>query len=69
MMTIQLKVSGMSCGHCKKHVEDTFSNIPGVEEVQVSLEQENASIKFNKDQVSEAILRAALDGTTYTIEA
>lgn len=30
---LQLKVTGMSCGHCEKAVETVVADVPGVERV------------------------------------
>ncbi len=37
METINLTVSGMTCGACVKHVEKAISAVPGVEGVAVEL--------------------------------
>ncbi|MFP3514555.1 cation transporter, partial [Peribacillus sp. SIMBA_075] len=36
---VHLQVSGMSCQHCVKAVEDSVGALSGVEKVYVSLEQ------------------------------
>ncbi len=33
MTQTRLRVSGMSCGHCEKSVEEAISALPGVESV------------------------------------
>lgn len=37
----------MSCGHCVKAVNNIISTINGVEAVEVSLENENATIEYS----------------------
>lgn len=37
-MQITLKVSGMTCGHCKQSVNDALSNLEGVQSVEVNLD-------------------------------
>jgi copper chaperone len=32
-MAIKLKVTGMTCGHCERHVKDALSGVPGVTRV------------------------------------
>lgn len=46
-MQTELKVTGMSCGHCVKAVETALKGVSGVESVQVSLEQGKASVQGN----------------------
>ena len=48
MKTIQLHIEGMSCGNCKKHVEDAFTANAGVTAVEVSLEKATAAISFDE---------------------
>ena len=67
MKTIQLKIEGMSCGHCKKHVEDVFKAKEGVAEVTLILEKGTASILFDENIIDEASLKASLDGSPYTV--
>jgi copper chaperone len=42
---IQLKIEGMTCGHCVKTVKETLSKVPGVDDVtEVSLERGEAIV-------------------------
>jgi copper chaperone CopZ len=50
-----ISVSGMSCNHCKMNVEKTLSDVDGIEEVTVDLEQGTVMIgshNLNLDEVS-----------------
>lgn len=49
-MTTELKVTGMSCGHCVKAVEKALKAIPGVENVQVTLEPGKAVVEGTASQ-------------------
>ena len=49
-MTTELKVTGMSCGHCVKAVEKALKAVPGVENVQVTLEPGKAVVEGNASQ-------------------
>lgn len=58
METITLKVEGMMCEHCKKHVYDSLISVNNVKEVEVSLEKKTATIKgenLNSNQLIEAV--------------
>ena len=38
MATNEYQVTGMTCGHCEMSVREEVSEVPGVEDVQVSAE-------------------------------
>ncbi len=44
-MMIQMKITGMRCGHCKAAVEKALSGVAGVDRVQVSLEAGSAEVE------------------------
>lgn len=42
---LKLKITGMTCGHCVKHVKDALAKVPGVQgPVEVSLETGEAVV-------------------------
>lgn len=43
-MTTQLKISGMSCGHCVAAVTKSLKGVPGVESVEVTLDPGTAQV-------------------------
>ena len=49
-MTTELNVTGMSCGHCVRAVEKALKAVPGVENVQVTLEPGKAVVEGNASQ-------------------
>ena len=57
--TVELSVSGMSCGHCKRSVEDALSELCGVSEISVDLENGRASFQLAADTDREAAIEAA----------
>jgi copper chaperone len=44
-MSIELNVTGMTCGHCKAAVEGALQKLDGVKAVSVNLEQGRAVIE------------------------
>ena len=66
MGEIVLKVDGMMCEHCRKHVTDALKNIPGVTEVTVSLENKNAIVKGHN--LSRETLIDAVKNAGYSAE-
>ena len=60
-----LKIEGMMCGHCQKHVEEALSAMDGVTSVNVDLEGKKATVTTNKeistDQFSKVIADAGYE--------
>lgn len=61
-----IRVDGMSCNNCVKHVSEALSEIPGVEHVEVSLEKAGATIQSNQD-IDIEVIRTALDDAGYDL--
>lgn len=40
----QLKIEGMSCNNCVRHVTEALKKVPGVEQVEVSLKEGRATV-------------------------
>ncbi len=53
-----LKVEGMMCQHCVKHVTEALAGVAGVESVEVSLEAGTAKVDCVEDVADEALLAA-----------
>lgn len=51
-MKKEIKVQGMSCGHCVKSVTEIISEINGVTSVEVSLAKASATLEFDENEVS-----------------
>lgn len=49
MIEIEIKVEGMMCLHCVKHVEDACLKIEGVSNAKASLENKNVIVSCNKN--------------------
>jgi copper chaperone len=61
-----LKVGGMSCGGCVKSVTGVLRQLPGVVNVEVSLEKAQAVVEFDpalldKAQMAKAIVDAGFE--------
>lgn len=57
-MKITLKVDGMMCGHCKKHVEDALMTVDGVLSSNASVEDKNVVIELSKEVNKEDLIHA-----------
>lgn len=51
MSEMVLKVEGMTCMHCKMHVEKALKGVPGVENAQVDLAKKEAVVTGSADKV------------------
>ena len=63
---LELKVTGMTCGHCENAVNKALSGLPGVTRVvKVSREEERVAVEGDPD--IEALI-AAIEEEGYTAE-
>ncbi|MCH8075872.1 MAG: heavy-metal-associated domain-containing protein [SAR324 cluster bacterium] len=66
MKNLRLDVEGMTCQHCVGHVTKALTEVPGVEAVEVRLE-ENAATLTVGETFSEQAAAAALDEAGYAM--
>ncbi|KYG57408.1 copper chaperone CopZ [Planococcus maritimus] len=66
---VQLQVSGMSCQHCVKAVEDSVGALSGVEKVDVSLEQGAVDVTYDNSNVDVAQIASAIEDQGYDVAA
>lgn len=59
-----IKIEGMMCDHCAKHVTDALCAIDGVS-AKVNLGDKSATVTLSKD-VSNDALKAAVENAGYT---
>lgn len=69
MEKMTVKVNGMTCDHCKMHVENAISSLGGVSEVKVSLEEGKADITYDPEKVTLDDIKAAVDDAGYEVVA
>lgn len=65
METAVLKVDGMTCGGCVSSVTRVLKALPGVVDVQVSLEKGEARVDFDPAAVSIAQFKGAINDAGY----
>ena len=61
-----LKVEGMMCAHCQKHVTNALAKLEGVTAVDVSLEAKTATVKADRD-ISVAEFEKAITDAGYEL--
>ena len=65
-MKKQLKVEGMMCQNCVKHVTKALEGVPGATDVQVSLEEKQATVTV-PEMTSDDVLKAAVEEAGYEV--
>lgn len=63
-----LRVSGMTCGNCVKHVTKALTKVPGVSEPRVDLGSGTAELEYdpaltNPQSIAEAVAKAGYPAT------
>lgn len=67
-MKKEIIISGMTCGHCVKRVENALLDVDGVNSVAVSLENKKATIEAD-GKVEDQLIKDAIDDIGYVVEA
>ncbi|MBV7507667.1 copper chaperone CopZ [Bacillus sp. sid0103] len=67
MKKVELKVIGMSCGHCAMVIENSVGSLPGVEKVLVDVKNGNVAVEFHPNLVSFDKIKETIDDQGYDI--
>lgn len=67
METLQLNIKGMTCGGCVNSVKGVLQKIPGVTGVDVSLEQNRATVIYNATLAKPAQFKAAIEDAGFDV--
>jgi copper ion binding protein len=62
-----LNVEGMSCAHCKMAVTKAVSSLEGVGSVEVSLENNTATVEFEESKLSLETIKQAIQAQGYAV--
>lgn len=65
MATSEYQVTGMTCGHCEMSIREEISQIPGVDEIQVSA-QTGKLVVSSTSALDDAAVLAAVDEAGYS---
>lgn len=65
---IQLKVEGMSCGHCVKAVENGVGDLNGVQNVSVNLEKGLVDVDFDHSKVTIENIKETIEDEGYIVK-
>ncbi|XP_023573008.1 copper-transporting ATPase 2 isoform X2 [Octodon degus] len=61
MATVQLGIEGMHCQSCVLNIEGNLSQLPGVQHIQVSLENKTAEVQYDPSCVTPVSLQRAIE--------
>ena len=67
-MVKTLQIEGMNCMHCAGKVQVALEMVDGVKSVQVSLEENNATVEMD-DAVTTDALSTAVEEVGYAVKA
>jgi copper chaperone len=67
MNTIQLSVTGMTCGGCVNSVKKVLAAMPGVQNVDVTLDPGIANVEYDPAQIAPAALVQAVIDAGYGV--
>ena len=66
MKTEQIKIEGMTCGHCQKSVIKIIETVLGIISCEVSLEKGIAIVTFDEEKTTkEEIIKSVNDSEIY----
>lgn len=65
MERVTLKVLGMTCGHCVAAVRKSLAGLPGVGEVEVTLEPPQAKISYDPSKTTLDAMKKATEEEGY----
>ena len=63
----QLAINGMHCASCVSAVERALQGVEGIDEANVNLATESASVSFDPQQVSFEVISKAVENAGYTV--
>lgn len=66
MKNIELKIEGMTCGHCERTVEEAIREAGAVGKA--SRENGSASVSYDENTVDLAKIRAAIEENGYPVK-
>ena len=62
-----LDVEGMSCDHCRMAVTRAVSSLEGVSSVEVSLENNTATVEFEESRLPLETIKQAIEAQGYEV--
>ncbi len=60
-------IQGMTCGNCVRHVEQALNKLPGIAQLEVNLEKQEAMVAYDSSLLTYETMAAALKEAGYTM--
>ena len=61
-------IEGMSCKHCVQRVKNVISELSGVQEAEVSLKANSASVEFDENVLDVITITSAIEDAGYSVK-
>uniref|UniRef100_A0A2K5C728 Copper-transporting ATPase 2 n=1 Tax=Aotus nancymaae TaxID=37293 RepID=A0A2K5C728_AOTNA len=61
VVTLQLRIDGMHCTSCILNIEENIGQLPGIQSIQVSLENKTAQVQYDPSCTSPVSLQKAIE--------
>ena len=65
--TLDLTVTGMTCGGCENAVTRTLAKLNGVSEVKASHAEDRVRVTFDETRLTQAAIRTAIESLGYAV--
>ncbi|MBC6974799.1 copper chaperone CopZ [Bacillus sp. Xin] len=66
-MTITLNVQGMTCNHCKMAVTNALTELEGVQNVEVHLQEGTVNVKYDDTKVDADKMKEVIEDQGYDV--
>lgn len=67
IQTVEFAISGMTCTGCEAHVKHEVDQLEGIVAVNVSYENENAIVEYDRSKTSSEDIEKAINSTGYQV--
>ncbi|WP_410982172.1 copper chaperone CopZ [Bacillus cereus] len=67
-MTITLNVQGMTCNHCKMAVTNALTELEGVQNVEVHLQEGTVNVKYDDTKVDVEKVKEVIEDQGYDVK-
>lgn len=67
MERVELKVEGMSCGHCKQAVEKAVMSLPGVTAAEADVAGKRLTVEYEPSQATLDSIKEVVDEVGFTV--
>ena len=65
--TLQLTVTGMTCGGCENAVTFSLGRMDGVQDVRASHKANTVDVTFDETRLTPDVIRTTIEGLGYTV--